>query len=86
MFTITKASAISPFYPKFFEKIPLLSAKGCSINLYQENYKFSGRVEQVGTEASVFSMGLTSYLEFAYGNLFFAFFPFLSRALSSFIQ
>jgi len=67
-----------PFYPKFFEKIPLLSAKGCSINLYQENYKFSGRVEQVGTEASVFSMGLTSYLEFAYGNLFFAFFPFLA--------
>jgi hypothetical protein len=67
-----------PFYPKFFEKIPLLSSKGCTINLYQENYKFAGRVEQIGTEANIFVMGLTSYLEFAYGNLFFAFFPFLA--------
>jgi hypothetical protein len=67
-----------PYYPKFFDKIPLLSSKGCSIDLHEEKYEFAGRVEQVGTEANVFAVGLTSYFEFAYGNLFFAFFPFVA--------
>ncbi|MEM7821753.1 MAG: glycosyltransferase family 39 protein [Candidatus Aenigmatarchaeota archaeon] len=59
-----------PYTPSFFEKIPLLSSKGCNIDNYQDKYEFSGRVEQTGTEANVFSIGLTSYLDFAYGNLF----------------
>jgi len=67
-----------PYYPKFFDKIPLLSSKGCTIDLHQEKYEFAGRVEQVGTEANIFTIGLTSYLEFAYGNLLLVFFPFLA--------
>jgi hypothetical protein len=44
--------------------------QGCSIDNYKDKYEFAGRVEQTGTEANVFAIGLTSYLEFAYGNLF----------------
>ena len=65
-----------PYSPKFFEKVPLLSSKGCTINFYQEKYQFAGRVEQVGTEANVFSIGLVSYIDFAYGNLMVIAFPF----------
>jgi len=65
-----------PYYPKFFDKIPLLSNKGCSIDNYMEKYEFAGRLEQTGTEANVFAIGLTSYLEFAYGNLFVILFAF----------
>ncbi|MCS7106033.1 MAG: glycosyltransferase family 39 protein [Candidatus Aenigmarchaeota archaeon] len=73
-----KSFCYYPYYPSFFDKIPLLNNKGCSVDLYEEKYQFAGRVEQVGTEANVFAMGLTSYLEFAYGNLFITFFPFLA--------
>lgn len=67
-----------PYTPSFFERIPLLSSKGCSLDNYQDKYEFAGRVEQVGTEANVFSIGLTSYLDFAYGNLLLTVFGFFS--------
>ncbi|MGC8812711.1 MAG: hypothetical protein ACP5O8_03980, partial [Candidatus Aenigmatarchaeota archaeon] len=73
-----KSLCYYPYYPSFFDKIPLLNNKGCTIDLHQEKYEFAGRVEQVGTEANVFAIGLTSYLEFAYGNLFITIFPFLA--------
>jgi hypothetical protein len=53
-------------YPTPFIK---LDESGCSVNNFQEKYQFSGRVEQVGTEQNVYSMGITNYLEFAYGRM-----------------
>lgn len=46
----------------------LFSTSGCNVGGYVDTYQYAGRTEQVGTETSVFSMGLTNYLEFAYGN------------------
>ncbi|MEM7825404.1 MAG: glycosyltransferase family 39 protein [Candidatus Aenigmatarchaeota archaeon] len=73
-----KSFCYYPYYPSLFDKIPLLNNKGCAIDLHEEKYRFEGRVEKIGTEANVFTIGLTSYLEFAYGNLFIIFFPFLT--------
>ncbi|MDI6825969.1 MAG: glycosyltransferase family 39 protein [Candidatus Aenigmarchaeota archaeon] len=41
----------------------------CSTDEFEEKYHFAGRVEQVGTEQSVYSMGIVNYLDFAYGNI-----------------
>jgi 4-amino-4-deoxy-L-arabinose transferase-like glycosyltransferase len=55
----------------------LFDLSGCSIDTSQPQYSYGGRTELTGTEASVFAIGLMSYLDFAYGNvmlLMFAFF------------
>ena len=48
----------------------LFSTSGCNVDTgtYTPQYKYEGRTAQVGTESSVFSIGLISYLDFAYGN------------------
>jgi len=45
--------------------------EGCRIDKFEERYEFVGRVEQVGTEQSVYRMGISNYLDFAYGPLYF---------------
>ena len=42
---------------------------------YKPIYKFEGRIAEIGTEASVFKIGLVEYFEFAYGFIWF--FPLL---------
>ena len=45
---------------------------GC--NQYYETdseYKYEGRTEETGTEVTIFRMGISNYLEFAYGYLWF---------------
>jgi 4-amino-4-deoxy-L-arabinose transferase-like glycosyltransferase len=53
--------------------IPILnkiwSIEKCSVNNFESKYQFSGRVEQTGTEQNVYTIGITNYLNFAYGNL-----------------
>ncbi|MEM5830175.1 MAG: glycosyltransferase family 39 protein [Candidatus Aenigmatarchaeota archaeon] len=44
---------------------------------YKDKYSFSARTEQIGTEVDVFSMGLTNYLDFAYGYSSFIIFSVL---------
>ncbi|MCM8808083.1 MAG: hypothetical protein NC926_09150, partial [Candidatus Omnitrophica bacterium] len=49
--------------------IGFFDVSGCSINNFKNQYEFAGRVEQIGTEASVYQIGIISYLDFAYGYL-----------------
>lgn len=64
----------------FCYKIPLvpISRWSCDIDNFEEKYEFKGRTEKVGTELSVFEMGITSYLSFTYGNLWLVVFSFLA--------
>jgi len=58
-------------------RIPLVSTitdkfldySGCSEINWEPQYEYEGRTDIVGGEADVFRMGLVSYLEFAYGNI-----------------
>ncbi|MCS7123376.1 MAG: glycosyltransferase family 39 protein [Candidatus Aenigmarchaeota archaeon] len=52
-----------PIIGKYF-----LNLDKCQYNVYKSKFGFEGRVEEVGTEVSVFRMGLNQYLQFAYGN------------------
>ncbi|MDI6806465.1 MAG: glycosyltransferase family 39 protein [Candidatus Aenigmarchaeota archaeon] len=65
----------SPCYNIPFIKI--FDTSGCRIDKFQEKYQFAGRVEQVGTEQSVYRIGITSYLDFAYGPSYFVVLAFL---------
>jgi 4-amino-4-deoxy-L-arabinose transferase-like glycosyltransferase len=65
----------SPCYNIPFIKV--FDTSGCRIDEFEERYKFAGRVEQVGTEQSVYRMGITSYLDFAYGPIYFVALAFL---------
>jgi len=56
----------------------VFSTSGCSVADYKSTYQYAGRTEEVGTEASVFSMGITNYLDFAYGNLWFVMLAFFA--------
>lgn len=51
-----------------------ISDSGCDLSGFEQKYKFAGRTEQVGSEQNVFSMGITNYLTFAYGNIWFVIF------------
>lgn len=51
--------------------IPLIDTSGCDINEFEAKYEFSGRTEQVGSEASPLKMGVVNYLNFVYGNIWF---------------
>jgi 4-amino-4-deoxy-L-arabinose transferase-like glycosyltransferase len=64
------------FIDKFINKIFDLSK--CSVNKFEPKYQFAGRTEQVGTEQTVYSMGITNYLNFAYGNLLLVVFGFFA--------
>ena len=41
----------------------------CGIDKWQDKYQFAGRTVEESTEASVYKMGIMSYLDFAYGSL-----------------
>jgi len=49
----------------------------CNIDEFEDKYSFAGRTEAAGTEVGVLSMGLTNYLDFAYGNVWFVIFGLL---------
>jgi 4-amino-4-deoxy-L-arabinose transferase-like glycosyltransferase len=60
----------------FLNKV--LSTSKCSVNNFEPKYQFAGRTEAVSTEQSVYSMGIVSYVNFAYGNLLLVPFAFLA--------
>lgn len=49
----------------------VFSTAGCNVNtnVFTAQYSYAGRTVQTGTESSVFSIGVVSYLDFAYGNV-----------------
>jgi hypothetical protein len=51
--------------------VKLFDTKGCAIDEFQSKYQFSGRTQQTGTEQTVYTMGLMTYFDFAYGSLWF---------------
>lgn len=57
--------------PACFLPIPFVSNNGCNIHNFTESYTFPGRTQQVGTEQSLFQIGIINYLTFAYGNVWF---------------
>jgi 4-amino-4-deoxy-L-arabinose transferase-like glycosyltransferase len=58
--------------------IKLFDIEKCSVNKYKTNYSFSSVAEQTGTEQNVYSMGITNYLDFAYGKIWFVIFASIS--------
>lgn len=50
----------------------------CTISSYENQLKFAGRTEKVGTEADIYTIGLLNFLGFAYGNLLITVFPLLA--------
>ena len=58
--------------------IKLFDIEKCSVNKYKSNYSFSSVAEQTGTEQNVYSMGITNYLDFAYGRIWFVIFTSIS--------
>ncbi|MEM5836467.1 MAG: glycosyltransferase family 39 protein [Candidatus Aenigmatarchaeota archaeon] len=49
--------------------LQLFDISGCTMNEFKTQYEFAGRVEQTGTEANVYQIGIVTYLNFAYGSL-----------------
>jgi 4-amino-4-deoxy-L-arabinose transferase-like glycosyltransferase len=46
----------------------------CGIFEFESQYEYAGRVAEVGTEQTIINMGILSYLEFAYGNIWLVIF------------
>lgn len=61
--------------------LPFFTHDECALKdlEYKESgkYSYAGRTEMVGTETSVWKLGITNYIQFAYGNLWFVFLSFL---------
>jgi len=53
-------------FPIFSE---FLSTEGCRIDNFESKYNFEGRGPDVGTEQSLYKMGIMNYLNFAYGYI-----------------
>ncbi len=86
---------ISPFFIRnfFYYKtptcsfpLPFFSKSGCAIDKFESKYQFAGRTEQVGTEVSPTKMGITNYLAFAYGNIWFVVLGLICGLLLLFIR
>jgi 4-amino-4-deoxy-L-arabinose transferase-like glycosyltransferase len=57
---------------------PFFSTEGCTYSQeVEQQYKFEGTAEQVGTEQDIFKMGIMNYFNFAYGNVWFTLLGFL---------
>lgn len=54
--------------------ISLFDVRGCNNINYVSTQSFSAQTAQTGTEQNVYSLGITSYLDFAYGNVWFVVF------------
>jgi len=51
---------------------PMLYSDNCVINEgYEDEIQYEGRTHETGTESSAFRIGLTSFFDFAYGNIWF---------------
>ncbi|MBI2547530.1 MAG: glycosyltransferase family 39 protein [Candidatus Aenigmarchaeota archaeon] len=48
--------------------LPLLDTSKCNVSNFVPKYSFDTRTIQGGTENSVFTLGLTNYINFAYGD------------------
>lgn len=59
---------LSPIADKLF------NYDGCNVLTYESENNYEGRTEQIGTESGVFRFGLTNYMTFAYGNVWFVVF------------
>lgn len=61
----------------------IIGAPNCKLAFseFEPQYKFVGKTEQIGSEASVYKMGLINYLQFAYGALWLVPFAFLCGIL-----
>jgi len=61
----------------------MFSTAGCSIDTgaFKAQYSYAGRTTQTGTEASVFSLGIVNYLDFAYGNIWLVMVAFFAGAI-----
>jgi len=66
---------------EYVEKI--FDRSGCLIKEYEEKYEYEERPQKVGTEQSVFRMGITNYLIFAYGEIPSIHFPWVILAALS---
>lgn len=65
----------------------LTDVSGCNIESgYTPQYKFEGRTEEVGTEQTIWRIGITSYLDFAYGNVWFVSLAFLCGLILMFLR
>ena len=49
--------------------LKIFPMESCGIDKWQDKYQFAGRTVEEATEASVYKMGIMSYLAFAYGSL-----------------
>jgi hypothetical protein len=65
-----------PFISSITDKF--INYSGCIEDSFEPQYEYEGRTEEVSTEASVFRMGVMTYLEFAYGNIWFVVFSFFA--------
>ena len=52
--------------------LPIFDKSHCNYDLgYKSRFKHEGRTHEVGTEVSMFKMGIINYLNFAYGEVWF---------------
>jgi 4-amino-4-deoxy-L-arabinose transferase-like glycosyltransferase len=58
----------------------------CKFDKFEEKYSFVGQAIPIGTEASVFSIGLMNYFEFAYANTFFIILPFITGLILFYLK
>lgn len=49
----------------------LFDTSGCTYDVFESQYDFGQRTTGGGTESEVFAIGITNYIEFAYGNIWF---------------
>jgi hypothetical protein len=70
-----------PFFNRFF------NGEGCNIvEKYEEKFKFERWAPEVGTEMSVYKMGIMNFLVFAYGNVWLTIFSFTAGIILLFIK
>jgi len=74
---------LTPYFLRnlYYYKIPLCNLpysalkifddSGCTIRWDEGQYKYESKPQQAGTEQSIYRIGLTNYLDFAYGNIWF---------------
>ncbi len=59
--------------------LPFLNTDGCSVTFdYENRVEMAGELEQTGTAVNIFEMGVLNYFNFAYGNIWFVVFGFIS--------
>jgi hypothetical protein len=71
---IPYVGSISPSVGAIVDRI--INLGGCFISSFKPQYEYAGRTGAVGSETNIFTMGVASYLEFAYGNIWFVVFAF----------